>query len=98
VNTPFAHFFDDCDILVVAMRVLLRHAQLGLYYAGHKHWVGHPDAALDVGSLEQAAELSREESFEEMDILVTYDDPTCELVLPVTRKRPAEAEPLRTAA
>jgi hypothetical protein len=98
VYTLLAHLFDHCEILPGDMRVFLRHAEMGLYYAGHKHWVGHPDAALDLGSIEQATELSREESFEEMDIVVTYDDPTCELVLPVTRKRPAEAEPLRTAA
>jgi hypothetical protein len=98
VNTPFAHFFDQCHILPADMRVLLRHAGMGLYYAGRKHWVGDPDSALDLGSIEQAAERSREEFFEEMDIVVTHDDPTCELVLPVRRKRPADAEPLRAAA
>jgi hypothetical protein len=29
---------------------------------------------------------------------VTYDEPTCELILPVRRKRSANAEPLREAA
>ena len=80
------------------MRVILRHAGIGLYYAGHQHWVGHPGAALDLSSIEHAAELSRDEAFDEMDIVVTDDDPTCELVLPLRRKKPAEAEPLRKAA
>ena len=98
VKTPFAHFFDQGHILLADMSVLLRHALVGLYYAGRKHWVGDPGAALDLGSIEHAAERSREESFEDMDIVVTHDDPSCELVLPVRRKRPAEAEPLRATA
>jgi hypothetical protein len=65
---------------------------------GRKHWVGHPGAALDLGSVEQAAALSRDESFEERDLVVTYDDPACELILPLRHKTPAAAEPLRRAA
>jgi len=80
------------------MKVLLRHAGIGLYYAGHKHWVGNPEAALDLGTVERATELSREEAFEEMDMVVTYDDPTCELVLPLRRKQAAPAEPMRAVA
>ncbi len=80
------------------MRVLLRHPGIGLYYAGRKHWVGSPDSALDLGTIEGATELSRHESFEYMEVLVTYDDPTCELVLPLRRKKAADAEPLRADA
>ena len=80
------------------MRVLLRHAVLGLYYAGRKHWVGDPGSALDLGSIELATELSREEEFGDMKILVTYDDPSCELVLPIRRSKQAANEPLRDAA
>ncbi|MGO8926779.1 MAG: hypothetical protein ACLQU3_07815 [Limisphaerales bacterium] len=81
------------------MRVLLRHAGIGLFYAGRKHWVGDADSALDLATIERATELSREESFEEMDVVVTYDDdPSCELVLPLRRKQVAEAGPLRAPA
>jgi hypothetical protein len=71
---------------------------MGLYYAGHKHWVGDADSALDLQTIERATELSRDESFREMDIVVTYDDPSCELVLPLRRKNDADAEPLLGAA
>jgi hypothetical protein len=74
------------------MRVLLRHAGIGLYYAGHKHWVGDAGSALDLGTVERATELSREEAFEKMEVLVTYDDPVCELILPVGRKVTAARE------
>jgi hypothetical protein len=41
--------------------------------------------------------LSRDESFAEMDIVVTYDDPICELVLPLRRSEEADDESLRDA-
>ena len=80
------------------MRVLLRHAVIGLYYAGRKHWVGNPGSALDLGTIERATELSRDEEFGDMDILVTYDDPSCELLLPLRRSKQAADESLRDAA
>jgi hypothetical protein len=79
-------------------RVVLRHARIGLYYAGRKHWVGDRDSALDLETIERATELGRDESFGDMDIVVTDDDPSCELVLPLRRKREADEEPLRDAA
>ena len=80
------------------MQVVLRHAGIDLYYAGRKHWVGNRDSALDLETIERATELSRDESFGEMDIVVTYDDPTRELVLPLRRERVADAESLSTGA
>ena len=79
------------------MKVLLRHPGIGFYYAGREHWVGSPGAALDLETIERAAEVSREEAFEEMDIYVAYDDSTCELVLPIRLKTLAGAEPVGAA-
>ena len=80
------------------MKVLLRHPEIGLYYAGRKHWVGNPGSALDLETIERATELSRDESFEEMDVVVSHGDPSCDLVLPIRRKRAADAKPRRAAA
>ena len=80
------------------MRVILRHAGIGLYYGGRKHWVGNPDSALDLETIERATELSRDESFEEMQIVVTCDDPARELIFPLASQRAATHEPLRDAA
>ena len=80
------------------MRVVLKHAEIGLYYAGRKQWVGNSDFALDLQTIERAIEVSHDESFEEMDIVVTYDDPARELVLPFRRKRGADDESLRDVA
>jgi hypothetical protein len=79
------------------MKVRLRNHGTGLYYACGKHWVGDPGSALIMDSVEQATELSREESLEEVEAVVDHDDPTCELVLPIGRKKPA-GELLRSAA
>jgi hypothetical protein len=65
------------------MRVLLRNARIGLYYAGRKHWVGKSEAAADLGTIERAAELSRDENFEQMEIFVDDSDPSCQLVIPL---------------
>jgi len=79
------------------MNVVIRHSRIGLYYAGRKHWVGNPGSALHLESIERAAELSGDESFSEMEIVVTYDDPVCELVLPLGRKRKSIDRTLRAA-
>jgi hypothetical protein len=65
------------------VKVLLRSCQAGLYYAGRKHWVGKPEAAADLMTIERATELSADENFDQMEILVDYDDPGCEVVLPL---------------
>jgi hypothetical protein len=75
------------------MSVLLRNARVGLYYAGRKHWVGNPATAADLKTIERAAELSRDENFEQMEIVVGHEDPECELVLPVGSKKPPRKEP-----
>jgi hypothetical protein len=70
---------------------------------GRPFWLGevtplsrqYQGSALNLNASEHAAELSRDEPFDEMGIVLTYDDPTCELILPIRRKKPVEAEPLR---
>jgi hypothetical protein len=80
------------------MKVILQHAQVDLYYAGRQHWVGDRSHALNLGTIERATELSCDESFEDMDIVVICDDPTHELLIPVRRKFEPEAESQREAA
>jgi len=80
------------------VKVVLRHPSIGLYYAGRKHWVGSLASAADLRTIEQAMESSRQESFEEMDVVVTDEESSCELVFPLRRHKRDEAEPLRAAA
>ena len=76
------------------MRVVLRHARIGLYYAGRKHWVGKAEAAADLGTIERAAELSRDENFEQMEIFVDDGDPSSQLVIPVDTRSVKAQSPL----
>ena len=80
------------------MSVILRHPGIGLYYASRKHWVGSPRSAVDLGTVERAVQLSRAESFDEMDIVVTCEDRAGEVVIPVRRGRADDADPIHKAA
>jgi hypothetical protein len=71
------------DLALNRVKVLLRNCRAGLYYAGRKHWVGRPEAAADLMTIERATELSADENFDQMEILVDYDDPACEFVIPL---------------
>ena len=73
--------------IAFGVKVLLRNPSVGLYYAGRKHWVDKAAAAADLMTIERATELSADENFEHMEILVDYDDPSCALVLPLTPRR-----------
>lgn len=64
--------------------VILRHAPSGFCYGGQKCWVQAPARALDLVTIERAGEAAREEDFGGMEIVVSYDDPVCELVLPLS--------------
>jgi len=66
------------------MQVRLRDAHVRLYYAGRKHWVSNPEAALELQTIEHAVELSRSEDFQHMEIIASFEgESACEFVLPV---------------
>ena len=72
--------------MILGVKVLLRSCRAGLYYAGRKHWVARPEAAADLLTIEHATDLSADENFDQMEILVNYGDPSCDLVLPLNRR------------
>jgi hypothetical protein len=79
------------------MNVLLRNAASGFYYEGQNSWVNDRERALDLGTIEDAVEAGREKGFGSMEIVVSFDDPICELVLPVRCNWPSRgnASPAR---
>ncbi len=80
------------------MKVLLRHTNISLYYAGPKHWVGDADSALDLREIERAIELSRVEAFTDLEVCVMFDDPACDLVIPLNSRKAAKDDNARAAA
>lgn len=62
--------------------VLLRNQETGQYYAGLNGWVGNCAGAHDFGAVENATQLARTEKLAGMEVVLRYDDPVCDLVLP----------------
>ena len=63
------------------MRVYLRHALTGFFYAGPHCCVNSPERARDLGTMENAVEIAREEDFGEMEAVAAFDDTACEWVI-----------------
>jgi len=65
------------------MKVFLRNTSNGWYYKGQSNWTPRQDEALDLGQSARAVEMVFKEHLERVEILLSYDDPTHDLVLPV---------------
>jgi hypothetical protein len=65
------------------MKVFLRSTQTGRYYQGPSQWASGQDSALDLKQVAQAVELIFAAHLENVEILLCYDDPRYDLVLPV---------------
>jgi hypothetical protein len=73
------------------MKVFLRNTQTGWYYQGPSQWTPEQGAALDLGQVARAVERIFEARLENVEILLCYDDPRYDLVLPVPPS-PSRAE------
>jgi hypothetical protein len=65
------------------MKVFLRNTQTGWYYQGPSQWTPEQGAALDLEQVTRAVERIFEAHLEDVEILLCYDDPHYDLVLPV---------------
>ena len=65
------------------MKVFLRNTQTGWFYQGPSQWTPEQGAALDLGQVARAVERIFEVRLENVEILLSYDDPRYDLVLPV---------------
>ena len=57
------------------MKVLLRHARSGLYYANNDHWVAKGSLARDFEEVERAARWLEDTHLSGVEIALNYDDP-----------------------
>jgi hypothetical protein len=65
------------------MRVLLRNAETGRFFAGADRWEASPVLAFDFLTVETAARQGRAVTSARMEIVLSYEEPPCELVFPV---------------
>jgi hypothetical protein len=66
-----------------AMRVFLRNTQSGWFYKEPSGWTPEQDAAQNLAQVARAVELIFAAHLENVEILLCYDDPRYDLVLPV---------------
>ena len=65
------------------MRVLLRQTKTRLYYAGPQGWTGDCNNAVDLEEVTKALALGHEAKLAGLEVVLSYEDPLCDLILPV---------------
>lgn len=73
------------------MKVLLRNTLNGWYYKGPAKWTPRQQEALDLGQSAWAVDVVFQEHLENVEILLCYDDPQHNVILPVERHRQKSA-------
>jgi hypothetical protein len=63
------------------MRVLLRNGRTGLYRGKQLDWVTEIEDAAEFGTIQAAGQKARSSDQEELDVVLRYDEPECELAL-----------------
>ena len=66
--------------------VLLRNKETGQYYAGPAGWVRDCAAAHDFETVEGAVQSARTQKLAGAEVVLRYEDPACDLVLPVRQE------------
>jgi hypothetical protein len=76
------------------MKVFIRNTQNGWYFQEPSKWTPDQEAAYDLRQVARAVERIFEDHLENVEILLSYDEPRYDLVLPVPPS-PSRADPLR---
>lgn len=64
------------------MKVLLRKTHTCEYYAGDNRWTAEARDARDYDQVDRAIQVRREEELAGVEVILRFDDPFCDLVLP----------------
>ena len=70
------------------MKVFLRNTLSGDYYQGPSQWTADQQEALDLKQMSRAIELAFGSHLENVEVLLCYDDPRYNIILPVSASRP----------
>jgi hypothetical protein len=65
------------------MHVILRDSSSRLFYAGPAKWTSDSEYARDFGSISKAEQFGRSQKIPALQIVLRYDAPVCELILPM---------------
>jgi hypothetical protein len=64
-------------------RVHLRERSSRRFYAAHQEWVAEKDRAMDFERIELAEAVATAERLKEVEIVLAYNEPQCELTVPI---------------
>jgi hypothetical protein len=64
-------------------KVFLRNRETGHYYTGSTGWSGNGSVAHDFDAVESATQFAKTERLAGMEVVLRYDDPVCDLILPL---------------
>ena len=76
------------------MKVYIRNTQTGWYYQEPSKWTPEPEAAYNLGQVAKAVERIFEVHLENVEILLSYDEPRYDLILAVPPS-PSRGDSLR---
>jgi hypothetical protein len=68
---------------LVKAKVFLRNRATGQYYTGSTGLSGNSSVAHDFGAVESATQFAKTERLAGMEVVLRYDDPGCDLILPL---------------
>jgi hypothetical protein len=67
-------------------RAFLRNRETGQYYSGANACSGNGSEAHDFETVESAIEFARTQKLADMEVVLHYEDPACDLVLPLRQE------------
>jgi hypothetical protein len=73
------------------MKIILRDSLAGLYYGANHNWCDEVSEAMAFDSIQMAALVALDQDMDNVNVVLRYEEPICELVLPIERciyKRP----------
>ena len=65
------------------MKIILKDSRTGLYYGGDQPWSAEASGATEFSSSTAAAARALAEKLENVNVVLRYENPTCELTLPL---------------
>ncbi len=65
------------------MRVLLRQTQTKLFYNDRHQWTADARSAVDFCDVQRAIKIGRDAQLKGVEVVLAFDDPSCDLVLPL---------------
>jgi hypothetical protein len=71
---------------LLKMQVFLRNRETRQHYSGSNGWSGNISLAHNFETVESAVELARTQRIADMEVVLHYDGPDCDLVLPLKQE------------